>query len=218
MRRFVIIALLAAIPACAAAQRFSSSSHFADRSFQHFGYARGNFAAPYYPLSLGDPLYSDYLYSTGYPVASQPPVIVMQSPPAASTAPERASAPAQPLLIELQGDRYVRVSGENESGTQMLDARTASATLAKPLDPSRSSPRETVTAILVFRDGSREEVSNFTISNGLLYASADYYTAGSWNRRIELSSLNLPETVKANRDRGVAFQLPSAPNEVIVGP
>jgi hypothetical protein len=218
MRRFFVIALLAAIPLSAAAQRFSSSPHFAGRSFQHFGHAHGNFGASYYPLSLADPLYSDYLYDTGYPVASQPPVIMIQPPPAVASASERTTAPAQPLLIELQGNRYVQLSGENESGTQMLDDQTTSSVLTKPLDLRRVSQRESVNAILVFRDGSRAEVSDFTISNGVLYAAADYYTAGSWNRKIELSSLNLPETVKANQDRGVVFRLPSAPNELIVGP
>ena len=218
MRRVFVIALLAALPVGAAAQRFSSAPRFAGRSFQHFGYGRGNFGAGYYSIPLGDPLYSDYLYSTGYPVASQPPVIVMQSPPAPAAASERATVPAQPLLIELQGNRYVQLTGENESGTQMLDDQTTSAVLARPPDLRRISQRESLNAILVFRDGTKAEVSNFTISNGVLYAAADYYTAGAWNRKIELSSLNLPETVKANQDRGVAFRLPSSPNEVIVGP
>ena len=71
---------------------------------------------------------------------------------------------------------------------------------------------------LVFRDGHREQVFDYTIADGVLYAHADYFTTGSWNRKIELSSLNLSETVKSNQSQGVRFQLPSAPNEVIVGP
>ena len=51
-----------------------------------------------------------------------------------------------------------------------------------------------------------------------MYAKADYYNSGSWNRKIELSTLNLPETVQINQTHGLNFQLPSAPNEVIVGP
>lgn len=218
MRQWLFIALIAAIPLSAAAQRFSSAPHFAGRSVQHFGHPRADFLASYYPLALADPLYSDYLYSAGYPVASQPPVILLQSPVPASAAPEHASAPAQPLLIELQGDRYIRISGENDSGTQILDEPATSAVLTKPLELRQPSQRENTAAILVFRDGSRSEVSNFTISNGVLYAAADYYTVGSWNRKIELSSLNLPETVKVNQNRGFTFHLPSAPNEVIVGP
>ena len=77
---------------------------------------------------------------------------------------------------------------------------------------------ELVPAILIFRDGHREEVSEYTIADGSLYTRADYYTNGSWNRKIELSSLNLSETVRSNQSRGVRFQLPSFPNEVIVRP
>ena len=73
-------------------------------------------------------------------------------------------------------------------------------------------------AILIFRDGHREETSAYTISNGVLYTGSDFYTNGSWTRKIELSSLDLPETLKSNQSRGVRFQLPSFPNEVIVRP
>jgi hypothetical protein len=72
--------------------------------------------------------------------------------------------------------------------------------------------------VLVFRDGHREEVSAYTITGGAIYAPADFYRDGSWNRKIELSSLDLPETLKSNYSRGLRFQLPRAPNEVIVGP
>ena len=80
------------------------------------------------------------------------------------------------------------------------------------------APPVIASALLVFRDGHREEVSDYTIAQGILHASSDYYTNGSWNKKIELSSLNLPETIKSNQSRGLRFQLPSAPNEVVVGP
>jgi hypothetical protein len=73
-------------------------------------------------------------------------------------------------------------------------------------------------AVLVFLDRHREEISGYTISGDALYASSNFYSNGSWSRRIELSSLNLTETLNENRTRGIHFRLPSAPNEVIVGP
>jgi hypothetical protein len=73
-------------------------------------------------------------------------------------------------------------------------------------------------AILIFRDGHREETSDYTIANGILYTRSDFYANGSWTRKIELSSLNLPETLSSNQSRGVRFQLPSFPNEIIVRP
>jgi hypothetical protein len=124
-------------------------------------------------------------------------------------------------MIELQGDRYVRLSGEETSETEMIDSiattphrhERSAAAANQPAAVTESAP-----AVLVFRDGRREEVSNYTITDGILYTAGDPYTGGSWTRKIELSSLNLPETVKSNHSRGIRFQLPSAPNEVVVRP
>ena len=125
-------------------------------------------------------------------------------------------------MIELQGDRYVRVSGGETSATraQMVDpissANSRSQRSSETAGRSVASARSP--AVLVFRDGHREEISDFTIANGVLYSQANFYTDGTWNRQIELSSLNLPETVKSNQLRGVRFPLPTSPNEVIVRP
>ena len=72
--------------------------------------------------------------------------------------------------------------------------------------------------VLVFRDGHREEVSAYTIVDSILYAQGNYYTDGSWSRRIDVSSLNLPETIEASRSRGVHFRVPTAANEVVTRP
>lgn len=185
----------------------------------------------FYPLGLfADPLYADALYSSGYPVASQPPIIFLQAPAAtANSVPERLPSP-QPLMIELQGNRYVRVSGEDASGVEMIDGATMidgervdRQPSSRPLEKSGTTtqavaPRELPPVVLVFRDGRREEVSEYAIADGVLYASSDYYSVGSWNKKIALSSLNLPQTVSLNSSRGVRFQIPAAPNEVIVRP
>jgi len=227
MRRLLLIALLAALTPCVNAQRmFPASPHFGSRS-NRGGHPRSSF----YPLGLWDPFYADYLSSTDYPVASQPPVVIVQAPAAAAPAPDRPSSPSQPLMIELQGDRYVRVSGPEASESEMIapDIVDQASTDRMP-DRARSQERPSRAAIqavaasdlppvvLVFRDGHREEASDYTIADGILYAQGDYYTNGSWNRKIELSSLDLPQTVKFNQSRGVRFQLPSSPNEVIVRP
>jgi len=73
-------------------------------------------------------------------------------------------------------------------------------------------------AVLIFRDGHREEVGDYTIADGFLYARGDYYTDGYWNRKIDLSTLNLNQTLQANADRSVKFVLPSSSNEVITRP
>lgn len=241
MRLLAAVALLAAISPWASAQRMSGfaprsgvpaapgftglmGSGFANNGFGHSGFAHGGhefpggFAIPFFT----DAMYSDLL-ATGYPSASQPPVFVMQTPPT-NAMPATAFFPAQEpaLMFELQGDRYVQVSGTAKSGAQMqtLDRTTEVATPSKPIADAiiRASQKEPLFATLVYRDGHREDVSDYTIANGELYAKADYYKSGSWSRKIQLSSLNLPETVQLNQARGLNFQLPSSPNEVIVGP
>ena len=68
---------------------------------------------------------------------------------------------------------------------------------------------------LVFRDGHSEEVHDYTIADGILYTRGDFYTDGYWNKKIELSALDIPQTLAANAARDVKFVLPSSPNEVI---
>jgi len=118
-------------------------------------------------------------------------------------------------MIELQGNSYVQISGEPSSQAQFVDQPRGNEPLGKTNASDRQPPQPTV---LVFRDGHRVEVSDYTIADGFLYASSDYYRSGSWNRKIELAALNLDETVSTNRSRGLTFRLPSAPNVVIVGP
>jgi len=226
MRRFFLILLstvvLAAIVPPMNAQRIGATpSRFAS-GFNHARHFRNSF----YPLGLSDSLYSDYL-STGYPVASQPPVIIMQAPPMSTSAPERFSQPVRPLMIELQGDRYVQISNSQTSGAEMIpESQKNEVTDPSPLGSGRrSSPSihaaaapELPPAVLIFRDGHNEEASDYTIADGILYTSGDPYSGGSWNRKIALSSLNLPETIATNKSRGLRFQLPTSPNEVIVRP
>jgi len=216
MRRLLLITLLAAIPSSVFAQRMSAGPHFSGRPapFHSPHFNRGPGA---YYLPLFDPFYADYLSTPQYP-ASQPPLIIAQ-PAAAPSAPV-SSPPAQPLLIELRGDRYVQISGEADSQSEIIDQTLASSIgPGKNAEAQHSSPplHYTVT-VLLFRDGHREEVSNYAIVDGFLYASGSYYTAGAWVRKVELSSLDLPETIASNQSHGVQFRLPSAPNEVIVGP
>jgi hypothetical protein len=222
MRPLLLIALLALLTPCASAQRMVSAAPRFASGFHRGSHPRGFF----YPLGFSDPFYSDYLSSTGYPVASQPPVVIMQAAPAAAPEPGHFPSPAQPLMIELQGDRYVRVSGPEPSGAEMIEParigqRQDAASLRRPSGSAVAAmdANELAPVVLVFRDGHREAASDYTIADGILYTSGDpYTTGGSWNRKIELSSLNLPETIASNKSRGVPFQLPTAPNEVIVRP
>lgn len=208
MRALIVIALLATSVPCVNAQQPHVVSVPGSRSFPH----HRSFFAP--PVFFADSFYSDNM---GYPAAAQPSIIMLQAPPT-NSAPEPPATPAQPLMIELQGDRYVRVRAEGSSGPEMIDEQPIPLhRTSTPVNPS-PRPAQQSSLVLVFRDGHHEEVSNYTIANGILYASANYYTDGSWNKQIDLKSLNLPQTTTANQSRGISFHLPTAPNEVIVGP
>src|SRR5579864_5246269 len=112
MRSLLLIVLLASFTPYMNAQRMASAPPRFARNFHHGGHARRFFDS----MAFYDPFYSDYLSSTEY--SAQAPVIVVQTPPVAP-APERP--PSEPLTIELQGDRYVRLSGEEASGLQIID-------------------------------------------------------------------------------------------------
>ena len=207
MRTLALIMVLSALLPKASAQRMTPRLP----NSPPVGYHRAFLdPIPYFT----DSWYTDALRPA--PAAS-PTVVVMQAPPTEST-PERVSPPAEPLVIELHGGRYVRLSGTETLGIEMLDQESASTQVASAASRKSVAAREAVPAVLVFRDGHREEVSEYTIADGVLYARRNYYIDGAWNRKIDLSSLNLVETVNANRSRGVKFQLPAAENEVIVGP
>jgi hypothetical protein len=75
-----------------------------------------------------------------------------------------------------------------------------------------------VPATLIFRDGHHEQVREYTVADGAIYAHGDYWTDGYWNKKILVSALDIPATLSANQGTGANFELPSAPNVVIVHP
>ena len=53
--------------------------------------------------------------------------------------------------------------------------------------------------------------------NGTIYSKADYWTTGSWTRKIQIADLDVPATLKLNQQRGLNFVLPASSNEVVSG-
>src|SRR5579863_1552351 len=158
----------------------------------------GSIALPYYPGYD----YGDY-GEPPMPPQGPPPESFAQPP---APAPPPPQPPAQPLVIEYQGDAWVRV--ENLSEAQ---ARPASAPDAEP-------ERELPPAVLVYRDGHQEEVRGYTIMGAIIYASANYWSTGSWTKQVPIAQLDVPATLKLNQERGGKFSLPSGPNEVVMRP
>lgn len=159
-----------------------------------------------------------YLFSdAGYPppvVQIPPPQIVVVQQPAATDVSD-ADKPG-PLLIEWQGDRYVRMTANQD---QSIPARPDYAdTPAHRVAPVTAAREELPPAVLVFRDGARQEVRDYVIVGGVLYAGGDYYQDGHWTREIPVSTLDLRFTLEANQKRGMKFVLPSGPHEVVTRP
>jgi len=215
MRNIVLTTLLAAVTFLASVQSLSAQRVAVPRMTNP--HPRHIFVPPL----LTYPFYSDAFYDAGYPTSQQSPIILVQAPAQAqpeTAAPAAVTPPAEPLVIELQGGRYVRVSGEDAAGSEMIDQQPASRALARPAISPNQPSQELAPVILVLRNGNREEVTDYTIADGVIYARADYFTGGSWNKKIEITTLDLPETFALNRSRGVVFRLPSGPNEVITRP
>ena len=162
------------------------------------------------------PDYTGY-NTSGYPPVMGPPPFVVQEAPQ----PEKI---IQPLVLERRGDQWVKITGYSES--------TAAAQTELPITPEaagvlpgttgRSESTEPVRklppAVLVFRDGHEEEVKSYTIIDGTLYARTNYWITGAWTKKIEISSLDVPATLKLNQERGLDFRLPSGPREVMIRP
>jgi hypothetical protein len=194
-----------------------SVTSFGGRGNQHNSFPRA--------VYWGAPFWADDFSS---PYAQPPSVIVVQPAPAAtisSTRPMEESKPITPLMIEWQGDRYVRrtlATGSSrdseadyaaESRPQVAQKHTSAATLSLATAPSTE-----LAATFVFRDGHREQSSDYSIISGVVYARGNYWTDGYWAKQIPVSQLDVPATFKANQERGVTFRLPAAPNEVVTRP
>jgi hypothetical protein len=168
--------------------------------------------------------YSDLDYDSE--ATPQPPqvVVVHAAAPAAPAAPP---PPRESLLIEWQGDHFVRTTSMKNSAGALVATDYSEKSAASPAAPTPSAvsprsaaqpPRELPPAVLVFHDGRKEEVSEYTIMNGTIYSKADYWTTGSWTRKIQIADLDVPATLKLNQEHGLKFVLPASSNEVVTRP
>jgi hypothetical protein len=137
-----------------------------------------------------------------------------EAPPWEGAAPEKV---IHPIIIERQGDQWVQISGYTESPAPVEGAPPAptEAPRTRAVMPEAAEP-QLPPAVLVFRDGHQEEVKRYTIIGDTMYVRMNYWTSGSWTRKIEISSLDVPATLKLNQERGSKFRLPSGPEEVVI--
>jgi hypothetical protein len=235
LKRFILATLAAAVVAPVLTAQMRGRGGVA-RPLPGFGH-RVNFPARNHSpgsrgFYLGDTafFYSDYPFQQFAAEAEPPALGVMRSPAAEAVQEKRA----EPLLIELRGDRYVRFGGVERSPERgaaaapdyaaglttksSAFARTEARSTLNPQAIAAAPAAELPPAVLVYRDGHREEVSDYAIVGAVMYARGDYWRNGYWTKNIQLSSLNISATLKTNQDNGVRFALPSAPNEVVTRP
>lgn len=186
----------------------------------HRGYSRSNYYMPY----LYPGYYDSGYYSQSSPSEEPPPtrVIVVENTQPRVEAPP--PPPPKSLLLELQGNHWVRVtdSGTAMTGSEPKQKGSAKPSSLRPATPrpveAMEAPRKLPPAVLVFRDGHKEKIKRYTIVGGTIYTSSDYWSNGSWTRKVPLAELDVPATLKLNRERGANFSLPSSPNVVVVRP
>jgi hypothetical protein len=70
----------------------------------------------------------------------------------------------------------------------------------------------------VYRDGHTEDVSSYSIIGPMIYTETGYWIDGNSTRTIQIADLDITATLKQNQQRGVKFDLPSGPNEVMIRP
>jgi len=189
------------------------------RTAAGFGHPVGRGLHTFGSVFLGDPW--GYAEVVAQPAA---PVVVVQGAPAV-TQPREEPRPMEPLLIEWQGDHYARISTAAETATRRAAPVDYSESQASSLaaskisrcgsDAGQKAECQRQPTVLIYRDGHREKIAEYSIVGNALYASADFWSNGSWTRKIPLSALDIPGTIQANRSAGVKFELPSAPNVVI---
>jgi hypothetical protein len=164
--------------------------------------------------------YADEEFDYG-PVAPEtsPVQVVLQQPP---QAPAPAASPVVPLLLENHNGQWVRVPTGSEMPAIPQSTKPDSAKASAPNPgfvelPVAAPPLPPLPpAVIVFRDGHSEEVGKYMIQGDMLFTNVDYWSTGSWTRKIPLSDVDIPESLKLNKDRGTKFNLPSGPNEVMI--
>ncbi len=163
--------------------------------------------------------YPDDEFDYGPVAPEPPPVQEVVAQPALPPAP--AASPVEPLLLESHGGQWVRVpTGSQMAIPQSTNPDSAHASSLPPgiAEPSAAAPPlpELPPAVIVFRDGHTEEMGKYMIQGVFLYTTADYWSTGSWTRKIPLADVDIPASLKLNKERGTKFNLPSGPNEVVV--
>jgi hypothetical protein len=187
--------------------------YYAGAGYGGYGYA---------PYADSDVLYASDFDPTYEPMSEEmgPQVVSREPSPAAVLAPPAKSSGG--MVLQLEGDHWVRMTSSGPPQIVSQTVQTSSPASAGSSAKTRVSavakpPVETPRAVLVFRDGHQEEIGQYRIMGGMISVAADYWSTGSWTRKVPVSDLDVPATLKVNGERGTHFRLPSGPNEMMIG-
>jgi len=147
-----------------------------------------------------------YLYDD-YAESYEPEPAPAAQPATVAPVQMKAEPVPDPVLLELRGNQWVKV-----------DTFTSAAALGSGMPVTSIPAKSSAPAVLVYRDGRSEELSSYSIIGPVIYTKGDYWSSGNWTRKIQIADLDLPATFKQNQDRGVKFELPSGPDEVMIRP
>ena len=186
------------------------------------------FAPFYYPGYFSDGYDGYYDSDLDYRAAEPLDPPVQTRPAQVYQPPTPPPVPGDSLILENHDGKWVRIPTGGElvnaaasSSAAAVPAPSAKAPVTAPkaieMEPPSSVPSPPLPpAVLVFRDGHTEEIQKYMIQGADLYASSAYSATGTWTQKIPLSDLDIPASLKINKDRGTRFNLPSGPNEVVV--
>ena len=149
------------------------------------------------------------LLGGAYPVYVPVPVVVdpysmyeVEPQQPEQDAEDQAVVPG-PTVFERRAPADVNNTSATSPDSALVAEPTPAENVSAEQAPQPAQPQDP--SVLVFRDGHQLEVQNYAIVGDTLYDLTPGHA-----RKVPLSQLDLPATVKANDDRGVDFVLPAS--------
>jgi hypothetical protein len=163
---------------------------------------RGRFV-PVVPIIFPVPVVPVVMVPADYEAGPQPQVMYSsyssrREPPPTQYVYEPVREPAP------EKTRVIIVDAADVEHVRPVTSETKPAE-PKPKVEEKAPERPRLATVLVFRDGHKQEVSDYAIMQSTLYD----FTSGA-THKIALNDLDLPATEKENASRGTEFHLPSA--------
>lgn len=157
------------------------------------------FSSPYYyPFTLPYNYYAPLYYPSLWPPLDEEYLQARQIAQG-DVAGEVASQQNDLLTRQIQALSHEVESLRQESASQPAEVPQPSVT------PPPAVQTKSVPTVFVYRDGRSLEARNYAIFGQTLWVFGDETT-----RRIPLSALNLPATLKLNEEHGIDVALPKA--------